>query len=197
MSPRVAFGLLSLAGPCGVRTFRRSSSGLAPTRRGRRAAPLVAVPGLRAAADTSFPTSPYTADRLRRFREFERVRTTSDGVKSTGQPSRVEMKTEDSHPPPDVKEKAMYGAMEQRREAEIGYQVSSGPAGSTDGASDDSVAAGGLPFDVRKEYASHDAYLASVLEMRGDPLESASDRIVVYRGSPTARLMVRRDAKSC
>jgi hypothetical protein len=104
MSQRAAFGLLSLAGPCGVRTFRRNSSGLAPLRRGR-TSPLAAKQGLRAAADASFPNSPYTAARLRRFREFERARATANSAESIGPPSRVEMRAEDSHAP-DVGEAA-------------------------------------------------------------------------------------------
>lgn len=49
---------------------------------------------------------------------------------------------------------------------------------------EDEDAGGGFSFD------SIDALTASLHALRGDPLEADGGNIVVYRGSPTARVMV-------
>ena len=40
------------------------------------------------------------------------------------------------------------------------------------------------------KYSSHAEFVTDVLALRGDPLESDGGRVVVFRGNPTARLMV-------
>jgi hypothetical protein len=131
-------------------------------------------------ADPVFPVSPFSAARLRRFQEFERVRpgaSSADGSRS-GVQSGVSGSSADT-------KDTVRGSPKQDGSTAFA------PLSSSDAQADERADAP-EKFDTCRAYECHDDYVSSVLQMRGDPLEGFSDRIVIYRGNPRAKLMVRK-----
>lgn len=112
-----------------------------------------------------FPASPYLERRVARAQLRRAVATTA--------------------PPPA--EGAAAGAVCDDRSGAVAAGVGGDGGGGGGGQSDGvggSLAAAGV-------YDTHEDFVAGLLAMSGDPLESSGHRVVVHRGSPKAKLMVR------
>jgi hypothetical protein len=130
-------------------------------------------------ADPVFPVSPHSAARLRRFREFERARPCASSTAD----SRSAVRTGVSRSSADAKDTVRSSPKQDGSTSFVPPYRSEARA--------DERAVATQEFDSCHAYEYHDDYVSSVLQMRGDPLDGFSDRIVIYRGNPHAKLMVR------
>lgn len=145
-----------------------------PLRRSTRRRPRVAL-ACAGQSGVHFTSSLYVERRLARAQLLRRATTTAPPPAPGAPPSASEA---------SAGAVGVYGSPAVAGAAGVG--------GGGDGGGDGAGLSGGVRGAVSAAgvYDTHEEFVAGLLAMSGDPLESSGHRVVVHRGNPQAKLMV-------